>query len=89
VAEGVKPKRRRGFTRLSGKRQVTIPLEVVERTGLRPGDELSVTVDDGRIVLEKTETLAERRRRAIRETAGSLTGVWPPGALDRLRDEWR
>jgi AbrB family looped-hinge helix DNA binding protein len=89
VAERVKPKRRRGFTRLSGKRQVTIPLEVVERTGLRPGDELSVTVDDGRIVLEKTETLAERRRRAIRETAGSLTGVWPPGALDRLRDEWR
>jgi AbrB family looped-hinge helix DNA binding protein len=89
MADRVKPKRRRGFTRLSGKRQVTIPLEVVERTGLRPGDELSVTVDDGRIVLEKTETLAERRRRAIRETAGSLTGVWPPGALDRLRDEWR
>jgi AbrB family looped-hinge helix DNA binding protein len=89
MSERVKPKRRRGFTRLSPKRQVTIPLEVVERTGLRAGDELSVTVDEGRIVLERAETLAERRLRAVRETAGALTGVWPPGALDRLRDEWR
>jgi AbrB family looped-hinge helix DNA binding protein len=89
VADRVKPKRRRGFTRLSAKRQVTIPLEVVERVGLRPGDELSVKDDDGRIVLERTETLAERRRRAIEETAGMFTGVYEPGYLDHLRDEWR
>jgi AbrB family looped-hinge helix DNA binding protein len=81
--------RRRGYTRLSSKRQVTVPLEVVDKLRLNPGDEFLVQIDDGRIVLEPVETLRERRLKAIEETAGDLTGVWPPGALDRLRDEWR
>lgn len=83
------PKRRRGFTRLSSKRQVTIPKHVLEQTGLGPGDELEVDVDPaGRIVLKRPIDVAARLR-AIEETAGSMTGVWEPGALDRLRDEWR
>lgn len=83
------PKRRRGFTRLSSKRQVTIPLQALEQTGLKPGDELKVDVDTaGRIVLTRTIDVAARLR-AIDETAGSLTGVYEPGYLDRLRDEWR
>jgi AbrB family looped-hinge helix DNA binding protein len=87
--ERVKPKRRRGFTRLSPKRQVTIPLRVVEATGLEPGDELQVEVDQsGRIVLSRPID-RDARLRAIEETAGSLTGVYEPGYLDRLRDEWR
>ncbi len=90
MAERTKQKRRRGYTRLSSKRQVTIPLDVVNKAGLRPGDQFSVELDaDGRIVLEPTETLGERRLRAIDETAGSLTGMYEPGYLDRLRDEWR
>ncbi len=85
-----KPKRRRGYTRLSSKRQVTIPLTVLERTGFAPGDELRVEVDAaGRIVLSPAESLAERRRAAIEETAGSLAGVYEPGELERLRNEWR
>lgn len=87
--ERVKPKRRRGFTRLSGKRQITIPLQVVEQTGLEPGDELQVEIDQaGRIVVTRAID-REARLRAIEETAGSLTGVYEPGYLDRLRDEWR
>jgi hypothetical protein len=31
---------------------------------------------------------AERRRRAIRQVAGSLPGVYEAGYLDMLRDEW-
>ena len=90
MAERTKPKRRRGYTRLSSKRQVTIPLTVLAATGVNPGDVLKVeTDDDGRIILSPAETLAERRRAAIDATAGSLTGVWEPGDLDRLRDEWR
>lgn len=85
----VKINRRRGFTRLSPKHQVTIPLDAVQATGLVPGDELSVTVDRaGRIVLSRAND-ADRRRRAIRQVAGSMPGVWKPGDLDRLRDEWR
>jgi AbrB family looped-hinge helix DNA binding protein len=82
-------RRRRGYTRLSSKRQVTVPLEVANELRLNPGDELRVEVDDGKIVLIPELSLRERRVKAIEETAGSLTGVWPPGALDRLRDEWR
>lgn len=31
---------------------------------------------------------AEERRRAIAETAGAFTGIYPPDALKRLREDW-
>lgn len=81
--------RRRGFTRLSSKRQVTIPLQALEQTGLGPGDELKVEVDPaGRIVLTPAGAVADRRR-AIEQTSGSLARVYEPGSLERLRGEWR
>jgi AbrB family looped-hinge helix DNA binding protein len=89
MAKRVKLTRRRGFTRLSSKRQVTIPLQALEQTGLGPGDELKVEVDPaGRIVLTSAVALADRRH-AIERTSGSLVGVYEPGSLERLRDEWR
>jgi hypothetical protein len=30
----------------------------------------------------------EHRREAIRRTSGGLTGVYEPGHLERLRDDW-
>ncbi|HVD39451.1 MAG TPA: hypothetical protein VNC16_00410 [Solirubrobacterales bacterium] len=30
----------------------------------------------------------EERKRAIAETAGAFTGVYPPDALERLREDW-
>jgi AbrB family looped-hinge helix DNA binding protein len=86
---GTKLKRRRGFTRLSSKGQVTIPLTALAQARLKPGDELKVDVDGDKIVLTPTQSLGERRRVALRAAAGSLPGVWEPGDLDRLRDEWR
>lgn len=85
-------KRRSGFTRLSAKRQITLPLAVVERAGIRIGEELAVEVDaDGRVIVSRSgaETVGDRRRRALDRVAGALPGVWPVGALDELRDEWR
>jgi hypothetical protein len=35
-----------------------------------------------------TERERERRRAAIERTAGALTGVYPPGYLAHLRNEW-
>lgn len=89
MAKGVKPVRRRGFTRLSSKRQVTLPIAVVEELNLKPGDEFSVGTEAGRVVLAREEGVATRRRRALSEFAGSMPGVWKPGELERLRDEWR
>jgi AbrB family looped-hinge helix DNA binding protein len=85
--EGTKRKRRRGYTRLSSKRQVTIPVAALAQAGLKTGDELKVEVDDGKIVLTPSLSLAEQRRAAIRENAGSFS--YPPGYLDELRNEWR
>jgi bifunctional DNA-binding transcriptional regulator/antitoxin component of YhaV-PrlF toxin-antitoxin module len=87
---GVKKERRRGYTRLSAKRQVTVPLAVVREMGLETGDELKVEVDRvGRIVMTRSDgDVAERRRRALADAAGSMPGVWPAGELERMRDEW-
>jgi AbrB family looped-hinge helix DNA binding protein len=91
MAERVKHgRRRRGYTRLSPKRQVTIPIAVVQQIGLQPGEELKVDLDgEGRIVLEPVATSRERRLAALRRTAGSMTGVYEPGYLEKLRNEWR
>jgi len=65
---------------------------VVERAGLTIGEELSVEVDEGgRVIVSRSagETVGDRRRRALDRAAGALPGVWPTGALDDLRDEWR
>jgi bifunctional DNA-binding transcriptional regulator/antitoxin component of YhaV-PrlF toxin-antitoxin module len=84
--------RRKGYTRLSPKRQITLPLAVVERAGIKPGEELAVEVDQrGRVIVSRSdgETVGERRRRTLNRVAGALPGAWSAGALDELRDEWR
>jgi len=76
-------KRRRGFTRISAKHQATIPVQALKEAGLKPGDEVRVVAAGrGRLVLERDLNLVERY-------AGTLRGVYEPGELDRLRDEWR
>jgi bifunctional DNA-binding transcriptional regulator/antitoxin component of YhaV-PrlF toxin-antitoxin module len=85
-------KRRKGYTHLSSKRQITLPLAVVEQAGIRIGEELAVEVaDEGRVIVSRSEgeTVGDRRRRALDRAAGALPDVWPAGALDELRDEWR
>lgn len=81
-------KRRRGYTRLSQKNQVTIPAAVVAEVGLEPGAALRVEAQSGRIVLVPERSLAERRREALRTYSGIFRGMYPPGYLDKLRDEW-
>lgn len=85
----VKTKRRRGFTRLSAKRQITLPIRVVEELGLEPGDQLRVDAEDGKVIVSRDETLAAQRARSIRNAAGSLTGSYGPEYLKKLRSEWR
>ena len=39
-------------------------------------------------VHESREVRLAERRRAIRETSGMFTGVWPPNAAQLLKEEW-
>jgi len=41
-----------------------------------------------RAINQEREQERTRRRVAVEHTAGALTGVYPPGYLERLRDEW-
>jgi len=81
MAREVKVQRRRGYTRVSAKHQVTIPVEAMTKAGVRVGDRLRVGVRDGEIVFTPEADVLERY-------AGALTGLYPPGYLDELRDEW-
>lgn len=69
--------------RISSKHQVTLPVESLERAGLRPGDNVAIEAEGlDRIVV----------RRAARDLEGALgifDGLYGPGYLERLRSEER
>lgn len=37
---------------------------------------------------EAIKRVADERARAVAETAGALSGVYEPGELERLREDW-
>jgi bifunctional DNA-binding transcriptional regulator/antitoxin component of YhaV-PrlF toxin-antitoxin module len=65
--------------RISSKHQVTLPVESLERAGLKAGDEVAIEAEGSdRIVV----------RRALREpedALGVFDGLYEPGYLDKLR----
>jgi AbrB family looped-hinge helix DNA binding protein len=70
------------MSRVSSKNQITLPVEVMRAAGLEPGDEVTIRpVGDG-------EVLVAARGSRVRRHAGIATGIYRPGELDGLRDEW-
>ena len=77
----VKATPRRG-SRISSKNQLTLPVDALGEAGLRAGDTLRVEVrGPGELVLI-------REVDPIEDHAGRLTGIYEPGYLDALREEW-
>ena len=61
---------------------MTLPVATLQQAGLRTGDTLRAEVrGPGEILLVRDEDPLDR-------FAGALTGVYRPGELDELRDEW-
>ncbi|CAN5652102.1 hypothetical protein BH20CHL7_BH20CHL7_14030 [soil metagenome] len=82
MGDEVKHQRRRGRTRISGKHQVTLPVDALAEAGLKVGDRLRADVSGpGQITLVREVDPLER-------FAGTQTGVYPEGYLDDLRREW-
>lgn len=82
MVDEVKHRRRRGHTRISGKHQVTLPVDALAAAGMKAGDLLRAEVSAaGQITLIREIDPLDRY-------AGALTGVYPKGYLDDLRREW-
>lgn len=65
--------------RISSKHQVTLPVDVLELTGLQAGDEVSFEADGpDRIVVRRTPPQPAR-------ALGIFDGLYEPGYLERLR----
>lgn len=74
---------------MSAKRQVTLPIRIVEDLGLEPGDQLRVDAEGDKVILSRAESVGLQRVRSIRTVAGSLTGSYGADYLKKLRSEWR
>jgi len=69
--------------RVSSKNQVTLPVDAMRAAGLHAGDEVTVRpIGDGEVVVAL-------RGSRVRRHAGIANGIYQPGELDRLRDEWQ
>ena len=78
----VKERRRRGFTRVSTKHQVTLPVDALLGAGIRTGDRLRAEVRG------PGELLLIRDVDPVDQFSGTLTDVYAPDAVDELRREW-
>ncbi|MGH7882993.1 MAG: AbrB/MazE/SpoVT family DNA-binding domain-containing protein [Candidatus Dormibacteraceae bacterium] len=73
-------KRRRGFTHLTAKYQLTIPRAAADLSGFHPGDDLRVeAAGEGQILLIREQDPIE-----------ALVGIhhYPKNYIQKLRAEW-
>jgi bifunctional DNA-binding transcriptional regulator/antitoxin component of YhaV-PrlF toxin-antitoxin module len=67
------------MSRISGKNQVTLPVETLRAAGLAAGDEVVIEADGpDRIVVRRVS-------RGLDQALGVFDGLYEPGYLDDLR----
>ncbi|MEA2441347.1 MAG: hypothetical protein QOH76_2771 [Thermoleophilaceae bacterium] len=73
----------KAMPRISRKNQVTLPVETLAAAGLGAGDDVTIEADGpGTIVVR-------RGARDVEAGIGVFDGLYEPGYLDTLREEWR
>jgi AbrB family looped-hinge helix DNA binding protein len=71
----------KAMPKISSKNQVTLPVDVLAEAGLESGDRVNIEAEgQGRIVI--------RRVFDPREAIGIFDGLYEPGYLERLREDW-
>jgi AbrB family looped-hinge helix DNA binding protein len=70
-------------SRLSAKGQVTIPKQVRDGIGLRPGDQIAYELHDGVAILRKAEPFDAEYHRALNATLSEWSS---PGDDEAFRD---
>ncbi|MFC4535431.1 AbrB/MazE/SpoVT family DNA-binding domain-containing protein [Sphaerisporangium dianthi] len=79
------PKRRRarraGPARISSKNQVTLPAAVLRNLGLRPGDAIDITEEEGHIVIR-------RHRSRFDGVIGTIPGFTEVVDVEASRESW-
>ena len=89
LTEGESPMSESATAKLSSKHQITLPVAMVRRLGLEPGDHLAVRVEDDRIVLRP------RPRDWVEYYRGRLRGVYGSSVeeideyIRKERESWR
>ena len=70
------------MTRISSKNQVTLPVAELGEAQLQAGALVTIVAEGpGRISVRAVDD-------ALGEFVGALADVWPPSALEDLRNEW-
>ncbi len=66
--------------KVSDKGQISLPLMVREAAGIKRGDELIIVQEDGKILIEKAETLSSKIKDnfddILKHSENSLREVW-------------
>jgi bifunctional DNA-binding transcriptional regulator/antitoxin component of YhaV-PrlF toxin-antitoxin module len=69
--------------RVSSKNQITLPVDAMRVAGLSAGDEVTVRpIGDGKVLVAASGS-------RVRRHSGIATGIYRPGELNQLRDEWK
>lgn len=71
------------MSKISSKHQVTLPVEVLEHTGIKAGDKVMIEAEGpDRIVVRRVVSSPE-------EALGIFDGLYEPGYLEKLRSKER
>jgi bifunctional DNA-binding transcriptional regulator/antitoxin component of YhaV-PrlF toxin-antitoxin module len=67
------------MSRISSKHQVTLPVETLERAGLKAGDEVAIEAEG------RDRIIVRRLERDPARALGVFDGLYEPDYLERLR----
>lgn len=67
------------MSRISSKHQITLPVETLDRAGLKPGDEVTIEADG------PDRIIVERISKQPADALGIFDGLYEPGYLEQLR----